>query len=1190
MTYGNGAKADRITHMAQLNIAMGDTSPHLETALAYIAEVNYDLVLGRPWLATHTPEIDWLTGAVDLNSSHCRAKCLAKPPTIFPYSEEDSEEIDLQEVSLHAIATHAQEEGAKTYPMWIQPTKDNPLAYSATSAADFEKFMTDKPRTDPLEKLPAQHRHLAKAFDRDLAKELPPTRPGIDLEINLKEGTLPHKNPYPMSPKENEAIKKWLDDQLAQGFIKTSSSPTAAPVIVVRKPSGGLRVCVDYRALNALTIKNRYPIPLVRETLSKLSGKQYFTKLDVISAFNRIRIAEGHEWKTAFNTRYGQFECLVMPFGLSNAPASFQSYINDVLREFLDAFASAYLDDVLIYSDTLEEHIDQVNNVLEKLIQAKLPIDIDKCEFHTQSTRYLGLIISNEGIRMDPAKVEAIQEWETPRTVKDVQAFLGFANFYRQFIFKYSKLAAPLTAITRNGPNGKPVFSWTPEADEAFQALKHAFTTDPILAHFEPGLKTMIETDASDSVVACVASQEHVVNGRKVWRPVAYFSKKMSPAERNYDIYDKELLAIVKAFDEYRPELTMSEDEEPVKVVCDHKNLEYFMTTKRLNSRQARWSEFLSQFNFVITFRPGKANERADALTWRTQDAPSADTLSYRDVVLIKPHQVDPNLSATDAERGEDANEEELSDIVCDKEYQRMAKDIKLKRPNATITKAKIDHDRCTVKDDKVYLGDRLWVPKADRITTLRTHHDAPAAGHPGVSKTLELIRREHYWPRMSREVKRYVAACRKCRVSKAPHSTTDGLLKPMPPGDSPWKEIAIDFVVELPKSKAEGMTYTNVLTVTDRFTKARVFIPVGSMTARNTARLFLRHVFSKHGLPEAITSDRGPQFVSNFWRELCQSLGVEQRLSSAFHPQTDGQSERTNRDLEQYLRAYVNYAQSDWVEWLPLAEFAINNHVSDSTRVTPFYANHGRHPRFTIDTSRPSKAQSTPAKLDEAAAKEFASRMKDIHEALTEELTLAQEVQAETANQRRTFWKYVEGDQVFINTQNIRSTRPSKKLDYKFIGPYPITKAINEVTYRVDLPKDLQIHDTFHCSLLQPASEPLDGQVVPPPPPVVISRDNQEQEEYEVKEILDSRIKGRAKQFEYRVRWTGYDDITWERLSDVLPGAEALARAFHAANPSKPRPSTSILPPAHEDTDTDLEDDSAFAVSYLRLQGTSST
>ena len=191
-------------------------------------------------------------------------------------------------------------------------------------------------------------------------------------------------------------------------------------------------------------------------------------------------------------------------------------------------------------------------------------------------------------ICMDPAKVEAIQEWETLRTVKDVQAFLGFANFYRQFIFKYSKLAALLTAITRNGPNGKPVFSWTPEADEAFQALKHAFTTNPILAHFEPGLKTMIETDASDSVVACVASQEHVVNGRKVWRPVAYFSKKMSPAERNYDIYDKELLAIVKAFDEYRPELTMSKDEEPVKVVCDHKNLEYFMTTKRLNSRQAQ--------------------------------------------------------------------------------------------------------------------------------------------------------------------------------------------------------------------------------------------------------------------------------------------------------------------------------------------------------------------------------------------------------------------------------------------------------------------------------------------------------------------------------------------------------------------------------------------------------------------------
>ena len=219
-----------------------------------------------------------------------------------------------------------------------------------------------------------------------------------------------------------------------------------------------------------------------------------------------------------------------MPFGLSNAPASFQSYINDTLRDFLDDFASAYLDDVLIFSDTLEEHIEHVNRVLERLRAAGLPIDIDKCEFHTQETKYLGLLISNHGIRMDPSKVRAIQEWEAPRSVKDVQSFLGFANFYRQFIFKYSKLAAPLTGMTRNGPDGKPVFAWTPEAEAAFDQLKEAFTTNPILAHFNPELETVLETDASDSVIACVASQQHTVNGREVRRPVAYFSKKNVPS------------------------------------------------------------------------------------------------------------------------------------------------------------------------------------------------------------------------------------------------------------------------------------------------------------------------------------------------------------------------------------------------------------------------------------------------------------------------------------------------------------------------------------------------------------------------------------------------------------------------------------------------------------------------------------
>ena len=250
-----------------------------------------------------------------------------------------------------------------------------------------------------------------------------------------------------MSEQEMEAVKKYIDEHLGKDFIRPSSSSAAAPVLLVRKPGGGLRFCVDYRALNSITIKNRYPIPF--ETLGKLSQAKKFTKLDVISAFNRMRIKEGHEWLTAFNTRYGQFEYLVMPFGLCNAPGTFQSFINDTVREYLDIFCTAYLDDVLIYSGNEEEHSGQVLKVLKRLQERGLQVDIDKCEFSVTEVKYLGLIVTPDGIKMDPEKIEAVLKWATPESVKDVQAFLGFANFYRRFISRFSQRTRSLTELTK---------------------------------------------------------------------------------------------------------------------------------------------------------------------------------------------------------------------------------------------------------------------------------------------------------------------------------------------------------------------------------------------------------------------------------------------------------------------------------------------------------------------------------------------------------------------------------------------------------------------------------------------------------------------------------------------------------------------------------------------------------------------
>jgi hypothetical protein len=328
---------------------------------------------------------------------------------------------------------------------------------------------------------------------------------------------------------------------------------------------------VDYRALNAITIKDRHPLPLISELLDRVRRARLFTKIDLRNAYQLVRIAPGEEWKTAFRTRYGHFEYLVMPFGLTNAPATFQRFMNDTLREYLDDFCVVYLDDILIFSPNEETHMQHVRQVLDKLRQAGLYAKAEKCEFHKESIEFLGYIISPQGVSMAPSKVSSILHWPAPQTLRHVQQFLGFANFYRRFIKDYAKVITPLTALTRK----QSPFRWTPAAQTTFELLKQAFVSAPILAHFNPDRDIIIEADASDYAIGCILSQPDT---RGILHPVAYYSRKLQPAEINYTIHDKELLAIVQAFKHWRAYLEGAPT--TIKVYSDHKNLLYFRTLK----------------------------------------------------------------------------------------------------------------------------------------------------------------------------------------------------------------------------------------------------------------------------------------------------------------------------------------------------------------------------------------------------------------------------------------------------------------------------------------------------------------------------------------------------------------------------------------------------------------------------------
>ena len=402
-----------------------------------------------------------------------------------------------------------------------------------------------------------------------------------------------------------------------------------------------------------------------------------------------------------------------------------------------------------------------------------------------------------------------------------------------------------------------------------------------------------------------------------------------------------------------------------------------------------------------------------------------------------------------------------------------------------------------------------MWVPKREdeqlKMRVIKEIHKQPAVGHPGVKQTLNMIRRHYYWPAMHGEVEQYIQNCHVCKRVKAARDAYNGLLHPLPVPERPWVDLTMDFVVGLPKSQG----YDAILVVVDRLSKEKHYIPCtedNGTDAEATAAMFLRHVWCYHGLPVSLTSDRGPQFASKMWNSLCKLLGIKAKLSTAWHPETDGQSEIANQEMERYLRSYVNHFQDDWVERLPMAEFSSNANTSATTKIAPFLASRGYIPRMGFEPVNLT-ALSTRERLANAKAKSIAEHMQEVWEFTRAEMARSQEAQVKAANKhRKASPEYRVGDLVWLSTKNIHTERPSKKLDHKRIGPYRIKELVGS-SYRLELPESMRIHDVFHPSLLRLAAEdPLLGQHNDPPPPVVVN----DEEEWEVDDILDAKKHGR--------------------------------------------------------------------------------
>lgn len=1098
-----------ITHSVLLPAKiLGDTFSTLEFEVTSLG--SYPFVLGMPWLRKVNPRIDWEAGT--LSSRTLQSSC------------DELEQGFLQAFPMLPVMTDDPVSSRPAPYTILDATleREQPLTLLDTEVLDTEEYSAKL-----QELVPVAYHGLLAAFSKQRADTLPPHRP-YDLAIDLEEGKSPPFGPlYSLSALELKALSEWLDENLLKGFIQPSKSPAAAPILFVKKKDSTLRLCVDYRALNAITVKNRYPLPLIPEALDRLREARIFTKLDLRGAYNLVRIKAGDEWKTAFRTRYGHFECLVMPFGLTNAPAAFQHFMNEVLREFLDVTVVVYLDDILVFSADREQHTRHVQAVLEKLIRNKLYVKAEKCEFDKTKVEFLGFMISPDGISMADDKVSAVTDWAQPTKVKDLQSFLGFANFYRRFIPGYSRIAAPLTALLKKDAK----FDFGPTAQAAFQALKSAFTGGDILRHFDPALEAIVETDASDFAISAILSQYH----DKVLRPVAFMSRKLDKHERNYEIHDKELLAVVSAIKVWRHYLEGARH--PFVILTDHQALQYFQTSKTLTRRQARWSEVVNHHRYVIRYRPGSMSGKPDSLSRRPDFAEGGKAWDAEPKTLLRPIAL---LSATLTS--------DTSDIL-DTIRQLLAFDERAQDVLQALRDS--SDDRLTTFDEAYEIdgnGDlrhqgALYVPDSDDLKTriLQLAHDAIELGHPGQAKKHEVVQRDYFWPSMRSWINSYVTTCDLCQRTKTSRHSKYGLLQPLPVPQGPWLSLSMDEIQDLPLSNG----YDRILVFVDRLSKMAHFIPAsGTDSTRDLAGHFLQHVFRLHGLPSDIVSDRGSKFTSKWWKEFLRMLKVKPNLSTAFHPETDGQTERVNQSIEQHLRIYCDYSQDNWFDLLPFAEHAYNSTVHTSTGMTPFYANYGYNPRLSSSTSN--------ASVPDAQLR--VQILRDASQLAKDNIARAQQRQVLYADRQRTEApEFKPDEQVWLLRRHIKTSRPSDKLDHKKLGPFRIVEKIGSRAYRLQLPASMQIHDVFHVSLLEkyhPTFNLLRG-IEDIPDPVV---DTQDSGDRAIERIVDSET--RRGKLHYLVQYEDSlpEDYSWEPASD-LSNDPAVA-LFHDRHPDLPGPS----------------------------------
>jgi hypothetical protein len=1016
--------------------------------------------------------------------------------------------------------------------------------------------------------------------------------------FRLVDGWTPVNNPpRRMNPLDQKDLKQELDRFEKQGLIEPSNSPWAAPVMIVRKDNK-IRVVVDFRGLNRMVVADQYPIPRVDDLFNALGGKSWFSTLDIMKSFFQIPINDERSRElTAFRTPFGLYQWKRMPQGYKNSPAIFQRAMDSILGTAKWEFVLCYIDDLIIFSENFNDHVNHVDVTMRMLSAAGLTIQAEKAKLFRRSIEFVGYEVSGNGRTLTQAKTEAITSIPTPKTAADAVHFTALCSFYRSLIKDFASIAAPLDRFRKESYREKTfkrigkkstrqvpqVFDWTPEDQQAFETLKKRLIDKPVIVSFNPSAKHRLLTDASHIGIGGILEQ---LEPDGLWHPVIYLSRKLSKSESNYSATEIELLALHYSLGKLEYFLLGKDFE----VLTDHRALLWLKALKTTNRRLIRWSMDLTPFDdfMAIKHRPGKLMGAADALSRlpspalclgmltrskrKRMENPSTDVTEEQVEVTEKRARNDEDPQPANEQNSQapddtDSTDNEADDAAEDRRYTEflaqlpglylkdeffglIARDLKDDRPAVERPRS---HPHFNIDDTGlIWHSDlspdsapRLCIPtnaKDFKLYILFNCHDRPFAGHVGAEKTQAKIRSRYFWKGLARDVKEYCSQCVICQQVKARTDVQRAPLRQIPVPYERMHTISMDFMFGLPKT-ANGNS--GILVIVDSLSKYGIFEPVpDTLTSEAFANLFHRSFFKRFGMPEKVISDRDKLFTAGFWTQLAAACGVKHIFATRHHPQSNGQTERLNRTLKQMLRAFADYQQTNWEPMLPNLEFAYNDSIHSATSKTPFELLYGMHPRAP---NLPT-ANGPPGPADS-----FHQKMTDVVQ-LAKDMILISRYQTELYYNNRysiaTNQPFQVGDLVWIKTDHFipenRRQQLSKKLIPEYVGPYPISKILNYHAVEVQFPASVRISNKINRSHLKKYREPTWRKQSPKPSPEVIDGEL----EYEVDQILDERVWRKRPQF--LVRWKGNDAAadTWEPAEN-LRNAPLAVEAFRSKRKS---------------------------------------